>query len=108
MVYANERQPWREELFRAEISARSRMLAPQSRLRPQRCGFKRRFQRSKKRGGPCRDRPSNEKSERLLRRVRRVGHRSLVRADRQRLQRLAKVELAVLLIRVQVIEPLHR
>src|SRR5580704_3733974 len=38
----------------------------------------------------------------------RVGHRRFIRANRQRLQRLADIELAVLLVRIQIVEPLHR
>jgi hypothetical protein len=39
-------------------------------------------------------------------RSRRVGHRGFIRANRKRLERLAEVELAVLLIRIQLVEPL--
>src|SRR5271155_1884087 len=56
-----------------------------------------------------RETASEVRSSVLLRAVhRRVGHRGFIGADRKRLQRLAEVQLAVLLIRVQLVEPLHR
>src|ERR1700683_1182984 len=36
----------------------------------------------------------------------RIGHRRFIRANRERLQRLADIELAVLLVRIQIVEPL--
>src|ERR1700688_4592361 len=101
MVCAKARGRWREELFREEISARSRLHAPRVRLRPRRCGFKRCFCEGEKKEAVSDETASHMKiCDRLLRgHIRRRGHRSLVRADGQGLQSLAKVELAILLIR---------
>src|SRR5271163_1341306 len=78
----------------------------QIRLGTRTCGFKR--ERKRKKEAAPRETASDTKVEWYLLRLihGRVGHRGFIRTNRERLQRLAEVKLAVLLIRVQFVEPL--